>query len=141
MQPEPWDSDEPRKPPSVLTCLSCHQTEEIIGAQKSEAQVRKQISELYKATPEQRAPYQAEYDRTMPKFLEDEKAWAAKWNLVKTCKGFVPSTHPATINKAKRLSGDVSTSGDTPPLPTSYPKALDMWSTTSRRPIAPSSPR
>ena len=130
VQPEPWDADRPRKPPSVFDLWSrATKPREVIGAQKSEAQVRKQISELYKAlTPEQRAPYQAEYDRTMPKFLEDEKAWAAKWNLVKTCKGFVPSTHPAAINKAKRLSGDVSTSGDTPPLPTSYPKALDMWS-------------
>ena len=62
----------------------------------------------------------------MPKFLEDERAWAAKWNLVKTCKGFVPANHPAAINKAKRLSGD--TSSDVPPLPTAYPKALDMWS-------------
>ena len=130
VQPEPWDADRPRKPPSVFDLWSrATKPREVIGAQKSEAQVRKQISELYKAlTPEQRAPYQAEYDRTMPKFLEDERAWAAKWNLVKTCKGFVPSTHPAAINKAKRLSGDVSTSGDTPPLPTSYPKALDMWS-------------
>ena len=125
---DPWDADRPRKPPSVFDLWSrATKPREQIGAQKSEAQVRKQISELYKAlTPEQRAPYQQEYDRTMPQFLEEEKVWAAKWNLVKTCKGFVPATHPAAINKAKRLSGD--TSSDVPPLPTAYPKALDMWS-------------
>ena len=125
---DPWDADRPRKPPSVFDLWSrATKPREQIGAQKSEAHVRKQISELYKAlTPEQRAPYQAEYDRTMPTFLEEERTWAAKWNLVKTCKGFVPSTHPAAINKAKRLSGD--TSSDVPPLPTAYPKALDMWS-------------
>ena len=42
---DPWDADRPRKPPSVFDLWSrATKPREQIGAQKSEAQVRKQIS-------------------------------------------------------------------------------------------------
>ena len=64
----------------------------------------------------------------MPKFLEDEKACAsASSNPSRPARAsFLPLMHGDQQGHDCQVTA--RTRGDTPPAPTSYPKALDMWS-------------
>lgn len=105
-EPDPWDSDRPKRPPTVFDeWVRATKPRETIGVLRDEKSVRKRITELYKAVSvEEKAPYQQKFEAAKAAFLVEEKAWAEKWDLVKTCKGYVSRSHPSAINQAKRLA-------------------------------------
>ena len=77
---------------------------ERIPTWSKESVIRKRITAMYGALDEEeRKPYEVEYAKTSETFLKAEKEWAAKWDLVKVYKGYVPRTDPAAVAQAARL--------------------------------------
>ena len=101
----PWEAERPRRPLTVYDLWSRDtKPRERIPPGTKEAVVRKRITAMYQALDDAtRKPYEDEYATTSALFFEEEKAWAAKWDLVKVYKGYVPRSDPAAIAQAARL--------------------------------------
>ena len=109
----PWEAERPRRPLTVYDLWSRDvRPRDRVPPGTKESVVRKRITAMYQGlTEDERRPYEDEYAKTNASFLEEEARWAAKWDLVKVYKGYVPRTDPAAVAQAARKKKEEKSKG------------------------------